>query len=68
MDSGRTTPKEYPNVPPLLAFLVSQKVCTLNELRSVYSFEDALWMYEAVMVPKYNEWKELEANKKDGRR
>ena len=64
MDEGRTTTKEYPNVPPLLAFLVAQRVCTLIELKTVYSFEDAVWMYEAVMVPKYNEWRELEASKK----
>ena len=66
MDTGRTTPKEYPNIPPLLGFLVSQGVCSLNELKTVYSFEDAMWMYEAIMVPKYNEWRELEASKEGG--
>ena len=66
MATGRTTPKEYPNIPPLLGFLVAQKVCSLNELKTVYSFEDAAWMYEAVAVPKYNEWREMEANKKGG--
>lgn len=65
MGEERTTKiKEYPNVPPLLAFLVAQRVCTLNELKSVYSFGDAVWMYEAIMVPKYNEWRELEASRK----
>ena len=64
MGEGKASVKEYPNIPPLLGFLVSQKVCTLIELRTVYSFEDALWMYEAIMVPKYNEWRELEANQK----
>lgn len=68
MESGRTTPKEYPNIQPLLGFLVAQKACTLNELRTIYSFEDAVWMYEAIMVPKYNEWREMEASKKGGKR
>lgn len=67
MESGRTKPREYPNVQPLLGFLVSQGVCTLYELQTVYSFEDAVWMYEAIIVPKYNEWREIEASKKDTR-
>lgn len=64
MDNGGSDAKDYQNVPPLLAFLVSQKVCTLYELKTIYTFEDALWMYEAVMIPRYNEWKEMEKSQK----
>lgn len=63
----KTTPKQYPNIPPLFGLLVSQKVCSLHELKTIYSFEDAVWMYEAIMIPQYNEWREIEANKKGSR-
>lgn len=36
--------------------LVSARVATLNELKTVYSLEDAYLMFEAVYVPKQNEW------------
>lgn len=31
-------------------------MATLNELRTIYSLEDAMDMYEAYIIPKYNEW------------
>ena len=61
MDESAVEPRQYPNIPALFGFLISQKVATLNELRTVYSFEDAMYMYEAVMIPKYNEWRETKA-------
>lgn len=64
----KTIPKPYPNIPPLFGLLVSQKVCSLNELKTIYTFEDAVWMYEAIMVPAYNDWREIEANKKGVKR
>lgn len=36
--------------------LIGEKVATLNELKTVYSLEDAYMMFEAVYVPKQNEW------------
>lgn len=59
--TGKT--KEYPNIPALFGVLISQKIATLHELKTVYSYEDAIYMYEAVMVPKYNEWLTLERAK-----
>lgn len=32
-------------------------MATLNELRTIYSLEDAMDMYEAYIIPKFNEWK-----------
>lgn len=55
--------KEYPNIPSLFGVLISQKIATLHELKTVYSYEDAIYMYEALMVPKYNEWLSLERSK-----
>ena len=60
-ESALIEPRQYPNIPPLFGFLIAQKVTTLNELRTVYSFEDAMYMYEAVMIPRYNEWRESKA-------
>lgn len=31
-------------------------MATLQELRTIYTLEDALDMYEAYIIPKYNEW------------
>lgn len=40
---------------PFLAGLISKGKCTLHELRTVYSMEDALAIWEATYVPIYNE-------------
>ena len=55
--------KEYPNIPSLFGVLISQKVATLHELQTVYSYADAIYMYEAIMIPKYNEWLSVERSK-----
>lgn len=60
-ESALTEPRPYPNIPPLFGFLIANKVATLNELRTVYSFSDSMYMYEAVMIPRYNEWRESKA-------
>lgn len=36
--------------------LVSEKVATLHELKTVYTLEDAHLMYEALYVKGQNEW------------
>lgn len=61
-------PRPYPNIPALFGYLISQGVCSLNELRTIYSFGDAMYMYEAVAVPKYNEWRESKAQERKARR
>ena len=35
---------------------MSSRMATLNELKTIYSLEDAMDMYEAYIIPKYNEW------------
>ena len=57
---GEVKTKEYQNIPSLFGVLISQKVATLHELKTVYSYEDAIYMYEAIMIPKYNEWLAME--------
>ncbi len=61
MDEGAIKPRPYPNIPAIFGLLISKRLCTLHELRTIYSFKDAMYMYEAYMVPKYNEWREYKA-------
>lgn len=49
--------KEYQNVNGLVGCLIANGMATLNELRTIYSLEDAMDMYEAYIIPKFNEWK-----------
>lgn len=49
--------KGYVNIAGLIGTLVSSRVATLYELQTIYSLEDAMDMYEAIAVPRYNEWK-----------
>lgn len=57
--------KEYVNIGGLIGALIANRVATLYELQTLYSLEDAMDMYEAIAVPKYNEWKRFElASKK----
>jgi len=67
-DETAIEPRQYPNIPSLFGFLIAQKAATLHELRTIYSFEDAMYMYEAISVPKYNEWREAKAQENKVRR
>ena len=68
MDYGVVEPRPYPNIPPLFGLLIAQKIATLHELKTVYSYEDAVYMYEAIMVPKYNEWRDMKAQESKAKR
>ena len=63
-DDSKVTPKPYQNIQPLVGFLIASNACTLAELQTVYSFEDMLIMYEAIMIPRYNDWREAKASEK----
>ena len=45
----------YPNFSGLVGAIISHKLATLYELQTIYSYEDALDMYEVVCVNNYNE-------------
>lgn len=45
----------------MIGYLISNRLATLHELQTIYTMEDAFIMYEASIVPKYNEWKESKA-------
>jgi len=36
--------------------IISSGKATLHELRTVYTLEDAFMIWEADIIPKYNEW------------
>lgn len=39
-----------------MGFLIHNGLATLHELKTVYTVEDAMYMYEAYIIPKYNEY------------
>ena len=45
---------------PFIGGLISRGKCTLDELRTVYSVEDALTIWESTYVPLYNDMKNAE--------
>lgn len=53
--------KGYQNIGELIGTLISARMATLYELKTIYSLEDAMDMYEAYIVPKFNEWKAMKA-------
>jgi len=40
---------------PIFVAIINQKLATLHELKSVYCYEDALDLYEIILVNNYNE-------------
>lgn len=45
--------------------IIYQKIATLHELQTVYSLEDLYIMYEAIAVPMYNEYTQIENMKRE---
>lgn len=56
--------KDYQNIDGLIGALVSNRMATLAELKTIYTLEDAMDMYEAFIIPRYNEWKAMKAGQK----
>lgn len=48
---------------PMISQVIHNGRATLNELRTVYSFEDLYRLWEIDYVPMYNEWYENECRK-----
>jgi hypothetical protein len=60
---------EYPNVDPLIGTLVSNKMATLHELKTVYTLDDAYDLFEILSVSRYNEFLAIEdAKQQKGQR
>lgn len=56
------------NIHPLFSAIIMNKLATLHELETVYSYEDALNMVEAISVNNYNEWVASEEARNNVRR
>jgi hypothetical protein len=52
-------------MPAIIGVVISEKMATLIELQTIYSYEDMEQMYEVICVNNYNEWRmQEEARKK----
>jgi hypothetical protein len=45
---------DYLNLSALIGGLISSRLCTLHELQTVYSLEDALNLWEVLSIDGYN--------------
>ena len=46
---------EYINLSAIIGGLVSSRICTLYELQSVYSLEDAMNLWEVLSIDGHNQ-------------
>ena len=47
---------DFKNIDRLIGAIIANKQATLNELKTVYSLEDAYLIWEAIAVTRYNEY------------
>jgi hypothetical protein len=47
---------DYKNIDGFIGSIIAEKQATLDELRTVYSLEDAFILWEIISIRKYNEW------------
>ena len=57
---------DYKNLDGFIGAIIANDKATLNELRTIYSLEDAFLMWEVIAVTKYNEYLAIEYSKKKG--
>ena len=55
---------DYQNVDSFIAVIIAEGKATLQELRTIYSLEDAFTLWETIVVPRYNEYLAIEHAKK----
>lgn len=56
---------EYANLSSMVGTILNNTNVTLHELDTIYDYEDACDIYEAVIVKSYNEWCAM--NQKDNK-
>jgi hypothetical protein len=54
----------FPNVDGLIGAIVAEGKASLHELRTIYTLEDALDLYEVIAVTRYNEHLAIEHAKR----
>lgn len=59
---------DFKNIDGFIAAIVADGKATLNELKTIYSLEDAFKMWEVITVTRYNEHLAMEHAKSRGGR
>ena len=57
---------DYKNIDGFIGALIAEGKASLNELKTVYTLEDAFYMWEVIAVTRYNEFLAMEYAKKQG--
>ena len=59
----------YRNIDGFIGEIVASGKATLQELKTVYTLQEAMQIWETIAIPKYNEYMAYEqAKRKQGRR
>ena len=62
-----STSVDFQNVDSFIGAIIADGKATLNELRTIYTLEDALNMWEVIAITRYNEYLAMEHAKKQNR-
>ena len=65
---GLSKSTDYENIDGVIGFIISEKLATLQELKTVYDLEDKMNLYEAGIVPRMNEYWAHEQAQKNAKR
>jgi hypothetical protein len=55
---------DFQNIDGFIGAIVADGKATLNELKTIYTLEDAFLMWEVIAVTRYNEYLAMEHAKK----
>jgi hypothetical protein len=58
---------DYKNVDGFVAAIIADGKATLNELRTIYTLEDAFLMWEVIAISRYNEYLAVEHAKRQSK-
>lgn len=56
----------YQNIDGFIGAIISEGKATLQELKTIYSLEDAFLMWEVIAINRFNEWVAVQNAKKKG--
>lgn len=60
--------QEFRNIDPVIGILISRGKATLHELRTIYDYEDALTMWEVIVVDAINEHRAYKQAQRDAKK
>lgn len=59
---------DFPNFDQFIGTIIANKYATLDELKNIYTLEDAHDLFEIIAVTRYNEFLAIEDANKKGRK